>query len=91
MKADTLDSNVHVRMRSQNLAIIDRAADMLGMNRSQFMIKASMEEATNILLDNRLIVVDGKSFQDILDWLDNPKSEQEKAGIKRLKETTLPW
>ena len=91
MKTENLDSNVHLRMQSAKLAMIDRAAETLGINRSQFMTKAALEEAANILQDTSRILADNKTFDAIFEWLDSPKSERELAGIRRLKETELPW
>jgi uncharacterized protein (DUF1778 family) len=35
-------------------ALIDRAAEQLGKNRSEFMMEAARREATTVLLDQRL-------------------------------------
>lgn len=45
MKSETLDSNVHLRMQSSKLDVIDRAANSLGINRSQFMTNVAFERA----------------------------------------------
>ena len=91
MKAELAESNVHMRMQDRKLDVIDRAARLLGVNRTQFMTGASFDKATDVLLDQPLVQANSKAFNEILEWLDNPKSEAELAGIKRLKETKLPW
>ena len=91
MKAEIAESNVHMRMQDHKLDVIDRAARSLGVNRTQFMTGVSLDKATSVLLDQSLVQANSKAFSEILEWLDNPKSEEEQAGIKRLKVTKLPW
>ena len=91
MKAQAADANIHLRVKPHQRDVIDRAARAKGLNRSQFMIQVSYDEATNILLDENIIKVSDKQFNEIMDWLDGPKSEEELAGVKRLVEAKLPW
>ena len=43
--------NIHLRARSQDRAIIDQAAELVGASRSQFMLASALKEAKTILLD----------------------------------------
>src|SRR3546814_1820301 len=48
---------VNLRVRIDTQSLIDRAANMLGRSRSDFMIDASKKAAENAILDQRVISV----------------------------------
>ena len=93
MKTDQpiAEVNIHLRARTQDRMLIDRAAELLGANRSQFMLASALKEAKNVLLDQTTLYVDSKNFQKVLDWLDAPATPGEEAGMKRLLATKAPW
>ena len=93
MKTDQpiAEVNIHLRARAQDRMLIDRAAELLGANRSQFMLASALKEAKNVLLDQTTLYVDSKTFQKVLDWLDAPAPPVEEAGMKRLLATKAPW
>jgi uncharacterized protein (DUF1778 family) len=83
--------NIHLRARPQDRSIIDQAAELVGTNRSQFMMASALKEAKNVLLDQTTIYVDSHTFQKVLDWMDTPATKAEAAGMKRLKANKAPW
>ena len=83
--------NIHLRARAQDRMLIDQAAELLGSNRSQFMIASAIKEAKNVLLDQTTFYVDSKIFQKVLDWLDAPSTPEQAAGMKRLLASKAPW
>ena len=83
--------NIHLRARAQDRMLIDRAAELLGANRSQFMLASAIKEAKNVLLDQTTLYVDSKNFQQVLDGLDAAATPEEEAGMKRLLATKAPW
>jgi len=83
--------NIHLRARTQDRMLIDQAAELLGANRSQFMMASAIKEAKNVLLDQTTLYVDSKKFQNVLDWLDAPATPEQQAGMKRLLATKPPW
>jgi uncharacterized protein (DUF1778 family) len=93
MKSDSAiaEVNIHLRARSQDRALIDRAAELVGANRSHFMMASAIKEAKNILLDQSTIFADAKEFEKILDWMDRPATRSETAGMKRLLQAKKPW
>ena len=90
-QASVAEVNIHLRARSQDRALIDQAAELVGANRSQFMISSALKEAKNVLLDQTTIYADAKAFQKILDWMDEGPTTSEADGMKRLAEAKLPW
>jgi uncharacterized protein (DUF1778 family) len=93
MKPDspTAETNIHLRARAQDRDLIDRAAELVGANRSQFMLSSALKEAKNVLLDQTTIHADAKAFRKILDWMDAPVTSEEVAGLRRLLATKPPW
>lgn len=83
--------NIHLRARAEDRALIDSAAELVGANRSQFMLSSAIKEAKAVLLDQTAILVDEAGFRRTLDWLDAPPSAEEKAGMKRLLTAQEPW
>ncbi len=83
--------NIHLRARAEDKNIIDQAANLIGANRSQFMLASALKEAKNILLDQTTFHVSTKQFNAILDWIDSEPSAEASAGMKRLARTKLPW
>jgi len=77
--------NIHLRAKAHDRLLIDQAAELLGSNRSQFMITSALKEAKSVILDQTSIYVDNKAFQKVLDWLDAPPTTEQIEGMKRLK------
>jgi uncharacterized protein (DUF1778 family) len=85
------DINIHLRARPQDRDLIDRAAEIAGANRSQFMLASALKEARNVLLDQSTIHADRETFRKVLDWLDAPASLAEVEGMKRLAKVGSSW
>jgi uncharacterized protein (DUF1778 family) len=81
---DTSDVHIHLRARAQDRALIDQAAELSGLNRSQFMLDASLRDAKAVLADQTTVLADQKAFQAILAWMDSPATETERAGMQRI-------
>jgi uncharacterized protein (DUF1778 family) len=87
----TAEVNIHLRARTQDRNLIDQAAELVGANRSQFMLTSALKEAKNVLLDQSTIYADAKAFQKIMDWMDADATLVEAKGMKRLLGAKLPW
>ena len=83
--------NIHLRARTQDRTLIDQAAELVGTNRSQFMLTSAIKEAKNILIDQSTIYADTKTFQKVMDWMDAPATHAETAGMKRILQAKTPW
>jgi len=75
---------IHLRTSVWNRTLIDQAAALAGISRSQFILASALREARNALLNQTTIRADAAAFQKILLWLDNEPGEEEMAGMKRL-------
>ena len=83
--------NIHLRARAQDRNLIDQAAELVGANRSQFMLASAIKEAKNILLDQSTIYADAKTFQKVMNWMDSPANRSETDGMKRILQAKPPW
>ena len=83
--------NIHLRARTQDRTLIDQAAELVGSNRSQFMMASALKEAKNVLLDQSTIYADAKTFQKVMDWMDTVATPSETAGMKRILQAKAPW
>lgn len=78
---------VNLRIRPETKALIDRAAELQGKSRSEFMVDASRQAAENVLLDQTFIKVSEKTFNEVLELLDRPPG----PGFETLMNTPAPW
>jgi uncharacterized protein (DUF1778 family) len=70
--------SVHLRVRGDTLSRIDRAAQIQGRSRSDFMIEAARRAAEQTVLDRTVISVDRDSFDCFVAMLDCPPESSEK-------------
>jgi uncharacterized protein (DUF1778 family) len=89
-QSTTAEVNIHLRARAQDRTIIDQAAELVGTNRSQFMMASTLKEAKNVLLDQSTIYADTKTFQKVMDWMDAAATPAETAGMKRILQSKSP-
>jgi uncharacterized protein (DUF1778 family) len=89
--AATAEVNIHLRARAQDKTLIDQAAELVGANRSQFMLASALKEAKTVLLDQTTLYADAQTFQNVLDWMDEPATAQETEGMKRLLSRKATW
>lgn len=87
----TAEVNIHLRARTQDRNLIDQAAELVGANRSQFMMASALKEAKNVLLDQSTIYADAATFQKVMDWMDAPATPAETAGMKRILKAKKLW
>ncbi len=83
--------NIHLRAKAHDRLLIDQAAELLGSNRSQFMMASALKEAKSVILDQTSLYVDNQTFQKVLDWLDTPATPEQIDGMNRLKATKSLW
>ena len=69
--ADTKGS-INLRIEARTRQLIDDAAAVLGKTRTEFMVESARRQAIDILLDQRLFVLDPDRYEAFVDALDNP-------------------
>jgi len=79
---------INIRARANQRDMIDRAADALGKNRSDFMLEAACREAENVL-DRRYFTLSEEQFEAFTALLDSPPKTNER--LRELLATKAPW
>jgi uncharacterized protein (DUF1778 family) len=80
---------INLRASQKQKAMIDRAAEVLGRSRSEFMLEAACREAETILLDCRYFGLSTDAFKRFTAMLDRPPASNPK--LRRLLQTKAPW
>ncbi|GEM_PF-654375 len=83
------DTAINLRARGAQRDLIDRAARMLGKNRSDFMLEASCEKAQGVMLDQVYFALEGNDFKRFAQLLDAPIKPN--AALEKLLATPAPW
>ena len=83
------DVNINLRASRKQKSLIDRAAEALGRNRSDFMLEASCREAEAVLLDRRYFALDPAAFRKFTAMLDSPPAAN--PEVRRLLKDKAPW
>ncbi len=69
--SDTKGS-INLRIETKTRQLIDDAAAILGKTRTEFMIDSARRQAIDVLLDQRLFVLDPDRYDAFVHALDNP-------------------
>lgn len=80
---------INLRALPKQRDLIDQAAQLLGKNRSDFMLEAACERAQAVVLDQVHFALDAEKFQNFLDLLDAPPEPN--LGLERLFALKAPW
>src|ERR1019366_7676128 len=83
------DTTVNVRMSSNVRALMDRAAAIIGKSRSEFITESARLHAVDVLLDQRLFVIDSEQYDAFQAALDNPPLPN--AELKALMSRKPIW
>lgn len=66
------DSTIHLRAPQQTKELIDSAASVVGKTRTEFILESARKHAVDVLLDQRLFVLDADQYDAFVQALDNP-------------------
>jgi uncharacterized protein (DUF1778 family) len=64
--------SINLRIEASTRKLIDDAAAILGKTRTEFMIETARQQAVDVLLDQRLFVLEAKRYDAFVHALDNP-------------------
>ena len=79
---------INIRAQKEQRALIDKAASSLNKTRSDFMLEVACQAAENVLLDQRLFLVD-EALNVFQDQLDAPVADNER--LHYLLNRNSPW
>jgi uncharacterized protein (DUF1778 family) len=83
------DAAINLRALPEQRDLIDRAATLLGKNRSDFMLEVACERAQAVLLDQVFFHLDDEKFRQFTSLLDAPTGAN--PGLDRLMAVKPPW
>jgi len=69
--------------------LIDRAAEALGKDRTEFVLDAATREAQSVLLDRQFFQLEEAAFRRFSEALDAPPSENPR--LRQLLAKPTPW
>jgi uncharacterized protein (DUF1778 family) len=84
-KRDTLN----IRIKPEVRGLIDRAAELVGKNRTDFVLDAARHAAEDALLDRTVFVVNSKAYAEFIARLDAAPQPNER--LRRSLKTVAPW
>jgi uncharacterized protein (DUF1778 family) len=86
---ETRDVTINIRAKKNQRDLIDRAAELQGKSRSEFMLESAQKTAQDVLLDQRFFGLDEAKFQQFVELLDEPPTYDEQ--LHKLLTTKAPW
>jgi uncharacterized protein (DUF1778 family) len=82
-------STLNLRIKPELRGLIDRAAELKGKNRTEFVLNAARQAAEETLLDRTVLAVDPKTYAEFIARLDAPP--QPNPRLRRSLGTAAPW
>jgi uncharacterized protein (DUF1778 family) len=83
------DAAINLRALPGQRDLIDHAAQLLGKNRSDFMLEAACDKAQAVVLDQVFFALDEARFRQFTKLLDAPAARN--PGLERLMAVKTPW
>jgi len=83
------DAAINLRALPEQRDLIDHAANLLGKNRSDFMLEAACDKAQAVVLDQVFFSLDAGKFKQFTNLLDAPPVRN--PGLERLLAVKTPW
>ena len=85
----TRTRTINLRIADERRALIDRAAEATGKDRTEFMLDAATREATTVLLDQRYFQLDSDAFAKFAAALDAAPADNPR--LRQLLTRKAPW
>jgi uncharacterized protein (DUF1778 family) len=86
--SETKDS-INLRIDARTRQLVDDAAAILGKTRTEFMVESARRQAIDVLLDQRLFMLDAERYDAFMHTLDNPPAPGPK--LRSLLRRTPAW
>jgi uncharacterized protein (DUF1778 family) len=89
VSADRKDHPISMRLPEADVAMIDRAAGLLGRSRTDFVREAAVRAAEDVLMENRLIRMSAEGFAAFMAILSAPPAAV--PQVVELAKRPAPW
>ena len=80
---------LNLRIKPELRGLIDRAAEITGRNRTDFVLTAARQAAEDELMDRTVFAVDPRAYAEFLARLD--AAPHPNARLRRSLKTSAPW
>jgi len=80
---------LNIRIKPEVRGLIDRAAELAGKNRTDFVLDAARRAAEQTILDRTVFAVSPKAYREFLSRLDAPPQPNER--LRRSMRMPAPW
>lgn len=81
--------SLNIRIKPEVRTLIDRAAALLGKNRTDFVLDAARHAAEDALLDRTVFALNPKAYAEFLARLDAPPRPNER--LRKSLQRVAPW
>ncbi|TKI08853.1 type II toxin-antitoxin system TacA family antitoxin [Martelella alba] len=88
-RAEVKETPINIRAKASQRELIDMAASLLSKSRTDFVLDAACREAEEVLLDQRLFVLDEERFSAFIDAMEKPVASNER--LHALLDKKSPW
>ena len=89
-RQDQSEASISMRISRRTLGLIDEAASVAGKSRTEFVLDCARRHAVDVLLDQRLFVLDDERHEAFMRALDDPPPPS--ARLKQLmRSDKAPW
>ncbi|MBB5751790.1 DUF1778 domain-containing protein [Prosthecomicrobium pneumaticum] len=82
-------ATINLRLPETVKALIDAAAEASGKSRTEFVLDSAQSRAIDVLLDRRLMMLDGAQWDAFQNALDDPPAPAPR--LERLMREKAPW
>jgi uncharacterized protein (DUF1778 family) len=90
LQAKRKEISISMRFRDDDLAVIDRGADLLGLSRTEFVRRAALHDAQLAMLDQTVVRVSDDTYADFLAAIDAAVRPLPAKAIERLGRSVSP-
>lgn len=88
---ESRNAPINLRAQPTQRQLIDKAASLMGKSRSDFMLEVACREAMDVLLDQRLFLLNEEQFQAFESALNTPLPADNQKRIQNLLAKKAPW
>ena len=87
--ATTRSARLGLRATPEQETVLRRAAEVAQKSLTDFILDSACQAAEQTLLDQRLFMVSGRQYEDLLELLDRPAEDN--AAVRELLSRKAPW
>ncbi|RNM25489.1 DUF1778 domain-containing protein [Dickeya undicola] len=89
MRTETKETPINIRAKASQRELIDVAAKLLSKSRTEFILDAACREAEDVLLDQRLFLVNDEQYDAFIQVLESPVTDNPR--VNALLNRKSPW